>query len=91
MPVHDWTRVHAGIFHDFHCTWTTHIKEALNEGLLPNGYYALTEQSVPVVRPDVIALATVSPSNPRPRGGTAVMGPPSTKVSLEVEPLASYR
>ena len=21
MPVHDWTHVSAGTFHDFHCTW----------------------------------------------------------------------
>ena len=21
MPTHDWTRVSAGTFHDFHCTW----------------------------------------------------------------------
>ena len=44
MPVHDWTRVDAGIFHDFHNAWITHLKEALNEGLLPDGYYAQAEQ-----------------------------------------------
>ena len=37
MPVHDWTKVDAGIFHDFHCAWIIHLKEALNEGLLPDG------------------------------------------------------
>lgn len=40
MPVHDWTKVFAGCFYDFHESWTTHIKEALNMGLLPTGYYA---------------------------------------------------
>ncbi len=44
MPVHDWTRVEAGIFHDFHGSWITHLKESLNEGLLPSGYYALGER-----------------------------------------------
>jgi hypothetical protein len=44
MPVHDWTRVDAGIFHAFHHDWITEIGGALNGGLLPAGYYALPEQ-----------------------------------------------
>jgi hypothetical protein len=44
MPVHDWTRVNAGTFHDFHSSWIIHLKEALNGGLLPEGYYAMAEQ-----------------------------------------------
>ena len=35
MPVHDWTRVAAGIFHDFHTVWTGALRNVLNEGLLP--------------------------------------------------------
>jgi hypothetical protein len=41
MPVHDWTAVEAGTFHDFHVTWVPEIKKVLNSGLLPQGYYAL--------------------------------------------------
>ena len=41
MPVHDWTRVDAGLFHDFHQSWSVEIKNAPNAGLLPKGYYAL--------------------------------------------------
>lgn len=44
MPVHDWARVDAGIFHDFHHEWVGSIKHALNAGVLPEGYYALAEQ-----------------------------------------------
>jgi hypothetical protein len=44
MPVHDWTRVPYGTFHDFHNGWIIHLKETLNRGLLPRGYYALSEQ-----------------------------------------------
>lgn len=44
MPIHDWTRVDAGIFHDFHQEWARAIKTALNAGLLPPDYYALLEQ-----------------------------------------------
>jgi len=39
MPIHDWPRVIAGVFHDFHSRWTTHLAEALNENHLPKGYY----------------------------------------------------
>ena len=34
MPVHDWTRVSPGTFHDFHGRWITHLSESLNAGLL---------------------------------------------------------
>ena len=44
MPIHDWTKVDAGIFHHFHNGWITRLSDALNDGLLPKGYYALAEQ-----------------------------------------------
>jgi len=44
MPVHDWTRVDAGIFHAFHHDWITDLARALNRGILPGDYYALPEQ-----------------------------------------------
>lgn len=37
MPIHDWTRVRANRFHDFHQGWTVGIARALNGGLLPTG------------------------------------------------------
>jgi hypothetical protein len=43
MPIHDWTRVNASIFHDFRHEWIRTIKRALNSGLLPSDYYALAE------------------------------------------------
>src|SRR5262249_13649324 len=39
MPVHDWTRVEAGIFHAFHHDWITDLARALNQGILPEDYY----------------------------------------------------
>jgi Protein of unknown function (DUF4058) len=56
MPVHDWTKVDAGIFHDFHCAWIIHLKETLNEGLLPDGFYAMAEQHARDRIPDVLTL-----------------------------------
>ena len=35
MPLHDWTRVEAGIFRHFHQGWVTRIADLLNEEILP--------------------------------------------------------
>ncbi len=35
MPIHDWTRVDAGLFHAFHHGWVTILSHALNAGVLP--------------------------------------------------------
>jgi hypothetical protein len=56
MPVHDWTKVNAGIFHDFHCAWIIELRNTLNDGLLPSGYYALAEQVTRPIGPDVLTL-----------------------------------
>jgi hypothetical protein len=52
MPIHDWSRVPAGLFHYFHQQWTCRLCEALNAGLLPKGYCALIEQSAAGIYPD---------------------------------------
>ncbi len=56
MPVHDWTRVDAGLFHAFHYHWIGALCEALNGGGLPAAYYALPEQSIRGPVPDVLTL-----------------------------------
>src|SRR5262245_43886917 len=56
MPVHDWTRVDAGIFHAFHHGWIEELARALNRGLLPEDYYALPEQQAAGFGPDVLTL-----------------------------------
>ena len=56
MPVHDWTRVEAGIFHHFHHAWIEEISRALNRGLLPPDFYALAEQVTGPFGPDVLTL-----------------------------------
>ena len=35
MPIHDWTRVDAGIFHDFHSAWIAGFRSSLNQEVLP--------------------------------------------------------
>ena len=82
MPVHDWTRVEDGIFHDFHTAWITEIRNGLNNGQLPQGYYALTEQHAGRFIPDVLALH-ISPPEPSAglsssSGGLALADAPPT-------------
>jgi hypothetical protein len=56
MPVHEWTRVDAGLFHDFHQGWICALYDALNTGRLPSDYFALIEQSIRMPDPDVLSL-----------------------------------
>lgn len=56
MPLHDWTTVVAGTFHDFHYIWVAEIRRRLNDGLLPDGYYAQAEQVTGAAVPDVLTL-----------------------------------
>lgn len=51
MPLHDWTRVTELCFLDQHLSWTVALCQALNSGLLPEGYFALIQpDAVPVKR-----------------------------------------
>ena len=56
MPIHDWSRVDAGIFHHFHHAWIEEIARALNRGVLPGDYYAMAEQHASQFGPDVLNL-----------------------------------
>lgn len=91
MPVHDWTRVEAGIFHDFHTAWAPQIRTALNSGVLPEGYYALVEQHTGRLISDVLTLHTSPEGEPgvpvaSAAGGTAVaQAPPRVRRRQTVE------
>src|SRR5882757_1364176 len=82
MPVHDWTRVSDGTFHDFHYSWVLEIKRALRRGLLPKGYYVMAEQiGGDLGTPDVLTLQASGP--PEPVGslsGTATLTESPPKV-----------
>ena len=41
MPIHDWSRVDAGLFQSFRRSWISTLSSALNGGLLPDTCYAL--------------------------------------------------
>jgi hypothetical protein len=97
MPLHDWTLVDAGIFHSFHTVWIGAVNNALNEGILPQGYYALAEQHAGRTIADVLTLhatpAVTSPlSSPPATGGTAVAeAPPRVRRKLTIESAALGR
>ena len=56
MPIHDCSRVDPRLFHEFHQSWSVRLKDALNGGKLPTGYFALVEQHTGAPEPDIIAL-----------------------------------
>lgn len=89
MPLHDWTRVDAGTYHDFHQGWTIEIRNRLNGGILPDGYFAMADQRVSGPEPDIVALRL---RGPEPTGGLVVAEtPPRMKQVARVETeAASY-
>lgn len=97
MPIHDWSRVDAGIFHHFHQNWMIQIAQALNSGVLPADYYALAEQFASGFGPDVRTLQSVggdnepSPEKPStdPKSG-ALLAPPKLRPTAETD-MAFYR
>jgi hypothetical protein len=82
MPMHDWTRVDPNDYHDFHGAWIYAIRTALNNGILPGGYYALAEHTTPPIIPDVVTLS-IPDDPPVPALGNGASGPdhePSTTI-----------
>jgi len=89
MPIHDWTRVDAGIFHHFHHAWIEEITRALNRGLLPTDYYALAEQIAGQYGPDVLTLhhPVKKPVRRGPGGGVITLAeePPKVRFHIKAE------
>ncbi len=82
MPLHDWSRVYAGMFHDFHQSWSIRIKDALNGGILPRGVSALVEHKAGPKEPDVLAVDEWA-ARRKPlgdRGGGATLVQPQTQI-----------
>jgi hypothetical protein len=67
MPIHDWTRVAAGTFHDFHQGWTIEIRKRLNSCALPDGYSLAG--AIPMSSELIdLTLPAYDPIFPKPRG-----------------------
>jgi hypothetical protein len=69
--MHDWTKVKAGTYHNFHYRWVAAIMDRLNAGLLPPDYFAMAEQVIGTPEADVVTLQ-VGPRPARGPGGNGV-------------------
>jgi len=79
MPIHDWTRVEAGLFHDFHHAWIEEIKRILNARILPRDYYAMAEQVTRPFGPDLLTLQSRGIGGDSGQSGGGVMTFPLSK------------
>lgn len=84
MPIHDWTRVPAGLFHHFHQDWSIEITRTLNRGLLPKGLSALVEQRAGVKEGDILTIERRRPDLTN-GGGALTMTPPTTQFVRRTE------
>jgi hypothetical protein len=82
MPLHDWSRIPAGLFHHFHQDWSIEITRALNRGRLPKGLSALVEQRAGPRESDVLTIEERSRRQPgsEDRDVTATMERPVTQI-----------
>ncbi len=86
MPVHDWSRVDAGIFHHFRSLWISEISNALNGAVLPPQYYAMAEQVVADRVADVLTLKSADAVEDDGAVATAVAtAPPKVRFTLTAE------
>jgi Protein of unknown function (DUF4058) len=88
VPIHDWTRVDAGLFHAFHQRWISALSDALNTGVLPPDYYALAEQSVGGPVPDILTLRpapTDEDADEESSGSAVATVPPRARIVRQAE------
>jgi hypothetical protein len=84
MPMHDWTRVDAGIYHHFHHEWISEINRTLNRGLLPPEYDAMAEQVAAGFGRDVLTLQDRNIAPASNGGRIATQTRPKTKYYTEL-------
>ena len=93
IPLRDWTRVSAGMWHDMHVGWTAELAGSLNRGLLPEPHFALAERTgfpAELPMPDIaveiaIAAATDPLARPRPPYRITVRHPDGDRVVAIIE------
>jgi hypothetical protein len=88
VPIHDWTRVDAGLFHAFHHGWIEELARALNRGVLPEAYFALPEQNIRGPIPDVLTLKLAAGSEETTEGAgglTVAVHAPRTRLTRRAE------
>jgi hypothetical protein len=88
MPIHDWSRVTPGTFHDFHVSWIAELKHAIKP-LLPPEYYVMAEQLAGELGRDLLTLQ-IRPGARAPEGGTpgttaVAIRPPRVRITRRSE------
>lgn len=83
MPMHNWSRLESGTYHNFHYRWLASIMDRLNSGVLPQGWFAMAEQRIGGPEADLLTLST--PEAQRPNGGVATLAPPRASVVERAE------
>lgn len=84
MPMHNWTKVPPGTYHNFHYRWIAAIMDQLNAGLLPPGCFAMAEQVIGGPEPDVVALKGFEVSDQSIAQSTLVLAVPASKPSTSL-------
>ena len=85
MPIHNWSRMQEGDFHHFHQRWISAITDALNGGVLPPEFMALSEQVTGRPIPDVVTLQTHNTQASAGGVGLAPAPAPSARVVQKLE------
>ena len=81
MPIHDWSRIPAGIFRHFHQDWCIEIARTLNRGNLPKGLSALVEQRAGPKEGDVLTVESrTHTKNPTANGSLLTRDRPVTSI-----------
>jgi hypothetical protein len=93
MPIHDWTRVDAGLCHDFHQSWTSTLCDHLNRSGLPSDHFALIEKPIRKPMAEFLKLQ-LSPKEDEPVSGpnplTVATVPPRTRVTRRKKEVDLY-
>ncbi len=91
MPIHDWKRADAGLFHHFRQQWSGELCNGLNAGVLSAGLFALIEQKALGVEPDLMTLSRRPRAPQAPKGGIAIAEvPPKVRHTHKPSEAGSY-
>ena len=91
MPIHDWSRVFDGAFHDFRLAWIAELRGALNGGILPPEYDTKAEQVARPMVPDALTLQTTNGSDhewtcePISGTSTVTLAPPKVLITTSIK------
>jgi len=84
MPMHDWSKVRSGTYHNFHVLWLSTITNWLNSDVLPSGYFAMAEQVIGGPAPDVVTLHLNTDFPAGSSAGVVALAPPKAKPTTSI-------